>query len=311
MLKNKNVLVTGGAGFIGSHLVDKLVSQNNEVIVLDNLLRGNKIDIQTNKNINFINGDIRDFETVIKATKNVDIIFHLAAYLGVDDVAKNPIETMEVETIGTQNLVKASIKNSINKIIYTSTSGVYGKNEINDAVNEDYQVAPSSSYAIAKRFNEIYLKSITSKYSIETFSLRYFNVYGPRQDNRMVVPRFFEQAINNQPIKVYGDGKQTRDFTFIDDTINATILISEKCKKNETFNIARGFDTSMNQLAQSIIKITNSKSEIIHIEAPFLRYDFDVEKRWGDSSKLFKFTNFRPKIDLEEGLTKIYSKINS
>ena len=310
MLENKKILVTGGAGFIGSHLVDGLVKKNNEVHVLDNLLRGNKIDKRIRKNINFINGDVRNFDTIIKITKNIDVIFHLAAYLGVDDVAKNPIETMEVETIGTQNLVKASIKHSINKIIYTSTSGVYGKNEINDAVNEDYQVAPSSSYAIAKRFNEIYLKSITAKYNIDTFSLRYFNVYGLRQDNRMVIPRFFEQAIKNEPIKVYGDGKQTRDFTFIDDTIKATISIAEQCKKNETFNIARGVDTSMNELAQIIVNITNSKSEILHIEAPFLRYDFDVEKRWGDSSKLYKFTNFRPKIDLIDGLNNIYSNIN-
>ena len=107
-----------------------------------------------------------------EATKNVEIIFHLAAFLGVDDVAKNPIQTMEVETIGTQNLIKSCVKNSVSKIIYTSTSGVYGKSAIQDAVNEDYEVAPSSSYAIAKRFNEIYLKSINEKYKIETFSLR-------------------------------------------------------------------------------------------------------------------------------------------
>ena len=309
MLENKKVLVTGGAGFIGSHLVDKLIDKNNEVVVLDNLLRGDKINNKTKKKIKFINGDIRDLDTVNKATSGIEYIFHLAAFLGVDDVAKNPITTMEVESIGTQNLIKSSINNSVEKIIYTSTSGVYGKNEINDAVNEDYQVAPSSSYAIAKRFNEIYLKSISSKYGIDTFSLRYFNVYGPRQDNRMVIPKFFEQALQNKSITVYGDGKQTRDFTFIDDTIESTILIAEKCKKNETFNIARGVDTSMNELAKTIIEITNSKSKVINVDAPFIRYDFDVEKRCGDSTKLNKFTGFQPGIDLKEGLMQIYNQI--
>ncbi len=307
MLNNKKILVTGGAGFIGSHLVEKLIKKNNEIIVLDNLLRGNKLNSNIIKDINLIEGDIRDYNKILEATKKVDCIFHLAAFLGVDDVAKNPIQTMEVETIGTQNLVKACIQNNIKKIIYTSTSGVYGKNAIEDAVNEDYQVAPSSSYAIAKRFNEIYLKSVTSKYSIESFSLRYFNVYGPRQDKRMVVPRFFEQAIKNEPLTVYGNGKQTRDFTYIDDTIEATILVAEKCKENEIFNIARGMDTTMNELANTIIKITNSKSKILNVEAPFLRYDFDVEKRCGDSSKLNKYVDFRPKIDLVDGLKKVYN----
>ena len=304
MIKNKKILVTGGAGFIGSHLVERLSNNNNDVVVIDNLLRKNKINKSIKNNINFVQGDVRDLDIMITSTKNIDYVFHLAAYLGVDDVAKNPIETMEVETIGTQNLINACLKNSVKKIIYTSTSGVYGKSAIQDSVNEDYEVAPTSSYAIAKRFNEIYLKSINEKYKIETFSLRYFNVYGPRQDNRMVIPKFFEQALLNNPITVYGNGNQTRDFTFIDDTINATLLIAEKCKGNGIFNIARGTDTTMNDLANEVIKITESKSKIKHEDAPFLRFDFDVDKRCGDSSKLKKLTGYKPEINLNEGLIK-------
>ena len=157
MLKSKKILVTGGAGFIGSHLVDKLLENNNQIKVLDNLLRGNKLSKSSKNSIEFINGDVRDKNIMDIALKDVDYVFHMAAYLGVDDVAKNPIETMEVETIGTQNLIKCSLKHNVEKIIYISTSGVYGKVEIENAVNEDFLVSPSSSYSIAKRFNEIYV----------------------------------------------------------------------------------------------------------------------------------------------------------
>ena len=309
MLKNKNILVTGGAGFIGSHLVDKLLENNNQIRVLDILLNGNKLSKNSKKCIEFINGDVRDKNTMNKVLKNIDYVFHMAAYLGVDDVAINPIETMEVESIGTQNLIKCSLKHDVEKIIYISTSGVYGKVEFENAVNEDFLVSPSSSYAIAKRFNEIYLKSISSKYDIDTFSLRYFNVYGPRQDQRMVIPRFFYQAMRNEPITVYGDGNQTRDFTYIDDTVLATLRVADKCKKNEIFNVARGIDTSIYDLAKLIIDITNSKSEIKNFKAPFLRFDFDVEKRCGDSSKLKKLTDFSPSTDLIQGLKLIYSNL--
>ena len=194
------VAVTGGAGFIGSHLVDKLINNNYDVVVIDNLLRGNKL-INTKK-VNFINCDIKDYNSVVEHTKNCDMIFHFAAFLGVDQVAENPLETMETETIGTFNVIQASIKNNVKKIIYASTSGVYGQVDIEHAVNENFRVSPSSSYAIAKRYNEIYLKSVFKMYNISTFSLRFFNIYGPRQDNRMVIPRFFEQAMNNKDIIV-------------------------------------------------------------------------------------------------------------
>ena len=311
MLNNKKILVTGGAGFIGNHLVEKLIKDNNEVKVYDNFLRGNKLSKDVENNVELIEGDVRDFNKFDRYLENVEYVFHLAAYLGVDDVAKNPIETMEVESVGTRNLVNSVIKkDKIEKIIYISTSGVYGKIEIDKAVDEDFLVSPSSSYAIAKRYNEIYLKSVCDKYGIDTFSLRYFNVYGPKQDNRMVVPRFFDQAINNEPISVYGNGNQTRDFTYIDDTIDSTILVAEKCKGNEIINIAKGIDTSMNQLAKSIIDVTKSKSIINNIKSPILRYDFDVEKRCGDSRKLKKLTNFIPSINLEDGLKKIFNYIN-
>ncbi len=301
----KKVLVTGGAGFIGSHLVEKLIDKGCKVVVLDNLLRGNKIRAKFLKKIKIIKGDIRNKKILRKAIKGVDIVFHLAAFLGVDEVASNPYETMNVEVIGTSNLVELSLEYKIKKIIYISTSGVYGKTEIEKSVKENFNVSPVSSYAIAKRFNEIYLQSISKNNSIITFSLRYFNVYGPRQDKRMVVPRFIEQAKNNKNIVVHGNGLQTRDFTYIDDVIFATIRIAEKLNKSEILNIARGKETNMIDLAKSIKKILNSKSSIKKIKVPSHRKEFDVERRLGNSSKLYKLINFRPKRSLNEGIREI------
>ncbi len=303
------VIVTGGAGFIGSHLTEKLLSKNFEIIVLDNLLRGNKLS--KNQDINFINCNIIDQDKVNQYTKGCDIIFHLAAFLGVDQVAKNPIITMETENIGTFNIVNAAIKNDIPKIVYASTSGVYGKTDIEYAVNENFDVSPSSSYAIAKRYNEIYLKSVFLKHNIETFSLRYFNIYGPRQDNRMVIPRFFEQAMSNTDILVYGNGMQTRDFTYVDDTVDATIDVGLKCNGSEIINIAKGEDITMLELANKIKSITNSKSKIKLVENPSFRKDYEVEKRYGSSEKLISLVGKKPEISLDEGLVKTYNYILS
>lgn len=294
-----SVFVTGGAGFIGSHLVEKLSIDNN-VIVFDNLLRGSKL--VKNKNIKLIDKNIKNYNDVKNAMSGCHTVFHLAAFLGVDEVAKNPIETMETESIGTFNVINSCIEHKINKIIYASTSGIYGKVDIDKAVQEDFQVSPSSSYAIAKRYNEIYLKSIYLEHKIDNFSLRYFNIYGPRQDKRMVIPRFFDQALKGEDIIVYGDGMQTRDFTFIDDTINATIDISRKCKGSEIINITKGEDITILELAEKIIKLTKTKSKIKSIPNPAFRKDYEVKKRFGSSDKLLKLIGKKPEISLDEGL---------
>lgn len=305
-MKNKRIFVTGGAGFIGSHLVEKLVELENEVVVVDNLLRGNKIPSDVFKKIEFHNADVRDISKILKLSRGADVILHFAAILGVDIVADNPVETMDTEAVGMQNIAQAAIKNNISKILYASTSGVYGHNALEKSVTEDIMIDPKTSYAMAKRYNEIYLGALHEEKGINAIALRFFNVYGLRQDNRMVTPRFFEQAISNKPITVFGNGNQTRDFTYIDDTVKATIELGEKVNGFEIFNVANEEEIAIGTLANKIKEISNSSSEIVYINAPTKRYDYEVGRRFGSSEKLFKNIGYKPSTGIDEGLNVIY-----
>jgi UDP-glucose 4-epimerase len=304
-------LVTGGAGFIGNHLTRRLVELDHEVVVIDNLLRGNKLDKEILEKITLIQSDVRDRQVVLDAARGCDIIFHFAAVLGVDVVADNPVETMETEVSGMQNVVNSALYHGVKKIIYASTSGVYGKSAIESSVNEEFEVSPSSSYSIAKRYNEIYLKSVYQEKNLQSSSLRFFNVYGPKQDNRMVIPRFFEQGRKNQPITVYGSGNQTRDFTYIDDVIEAIIRVSQIVSGCEIINVSNNYEYSIMELAKKVKQILHSESEIQTISPPASRYDFEVQRRVGSSAKLFSLTGFCPNTSLEDGLKKTYDYIRN
>lgn len=299
------VLITGGAGFIGSHLASRLVKDGHDVVVLDSLLRGNKLDKDTFRNVEFFQGDVRNIDIVITASKGCDVIFHFAAVLGVDVVADNPVETMDVEVIGTRNVIFAAGVNNVKRILYASTSGIYGHSVFEKTLTEEVLVDPKTSYAMAKRFNEIYLASHHDERSLNSTSLRFFNVYGPRQDNRMVVPRFFEQAIRNEPITVYGSGEQTRDFTYIDDTVESCVRTMD-LDGNDIINIANEREYQIIEVAHMIKEITHSNSEIQFLEAPKKRYDYEVGRRVGSSAKLFELCDYKPMTALRDGLIKIY-----
>ncbi|MEN9998887.1 MAG: hypothetical protein RI922_1877 [Bacteroidota bacterium] len=301
------ILITGGAGFIGSNLAKRLVNDGHEVVVLDSLLRGNKLDKDTFAKVHFIKGDVRDLDLMITASKNCDLIFHFAAVLGVDIVADNPVETMDVEVIGTRNMIEAANINNVKKVMYASTSGIYGHSAFENVLTEEVLVDPRTSYAMAKRYNEIYLASHHQEKGLNVVSLRFFNVYGGNQDTRMVVPLFFEQAIANEPITVFGTGKQTRDFTYIDDTVESCVKLMD-IQGCHIVNIANEAEWTIAELAVKIKAVTKSNSEIIYLEAPKKRYDYEVERRVGSSDKLMSLTNFKPQTSLQEGLELIYNQ---
>ena len=300
------ILVTGGAGFIGSNLSRKLINEGHEVVVLDSLLRGNKLDKDTFSKITFFKGDVRSKQLVLEASKGCDVIFHLAAVLGVDIVADNPVETMDVEVIGTRNVVEASETNNVKYILYASTSGIYSHSAIvKNALTEEVLVDPRTSYEMAKRYNEIYMASHHEERGINVISIRFFNVYGWNQDNRMVVPRFFEQCEEGEDITVFGSGEQTRDFTYIEDTIEACCKLIG-IKGSHIVNIANESEWCISELASEIKSITNATSKITYLDAPKKRYDYEVERRVGSSEKLFKLTKYKPDTELREGLQKIH-----
>jgi|TARA_B110001452_G_C15223084_1_gene423963 UDP-glucose 4-epimerase len=296
------ILITGGAGFIGSHLTEFLSKKNN-IIVIDNFSHGNKIK-RLNKNIKIIKGDVRDGDLLNFYSRNCASIFHLAAVLGVDIVSKKNLETMECEFEGIQNVCNAAKKNKINKIIYSSSSGVYGKLNYKKNVKESATVAPVSAYSVSKRACEFYLKSFYQENKITAIAVRLFNLYGPRQDDRMVIARFIKQALANKPITVYGSGKQTRDFTYIDDCIKVFDLLNKKIKGFHIINSSKGKDFNILGLAKKIKKNLKSKSKIIHLKVPKNLEEFQVLKRCGDSSKLNKLINYKPSTNFITGLQK-------
>jgi UDP-glucose 4-epimerase len=300
----KKILITGGAGFIGSHLADSL-SKKFKVIILDNLFQGNKLMV--NKNIKLIVGDVRDKKLVERCSEGCASIFHLAAIIGVDVVSKNKVENMDVEFQGLKNICDSAKKNNIKKIIYSSTSGVYGKFNFNNKVKEADLTSPSSGYAMAKRACEIYLDNFQKETNIDCIVVRLFNVYGKRQDNRMVIPRFVNKAKSNKDIIIYGNGKQTRDFTHVNDCVKTFELLEKKIRGYEIFNSSKGSDIKIIKLAQIIKKLFNSKSKISLIDVPKNLEEFQVQRRCGDSSKLLKYVNFKPNIKLIDGLKEIYS----
>ncbi len=307
-MENREILITGGAGFIGSHLVETFLQKKWKISVLDNCSAGNKLCSETIKKIQFFKGDVRNLDLVYQAAKNCDTIIHLAAVVGVDEVINRQTETLEVETIGTQNIVKAAKLFGVKKIIYSSSSAVY-KNAKNDKCREDDNLDLVNAYAVVKRLNELYLNSLTLENGISTNSLRFFNIYGKRQDSRMVVPLFFEQAMQNKPIEVFGNGQQTRDFTHIDDVVNAILHLMDNHSINGIFNISRGIETTILDLAKIIKRISKSKSSIELLDFPKKRKAYKVNRRVGSADKLEKAVGSKPEIKLEDGLKRCFEDL--
>lgn len=303
-LKGKKVLVTGGCGFIGSHIVDKLIELGAKVIVIDNLSTGKLENIEHILNkIEFIEGDIRDEILLDKILKDVNYISHQAALRSVPKSVEKPFQYHEVNVIATLKLFMKAKELGIKRIVYASSSSVYGE-RLNFPEKETDPPKPLSPYAATKLFGEYYAYIFTKLYGLGVVSLRYFNVFGPRQSLEsqyaVVVPKFITCLLKKESPPIYGDGNQERDFTYIDNIVEANILaLIKEDIEGEVFNIADGKPRSVNYLLEVLKEITSQKDiQPVHLEPR----KGDVRKTYADNSKAEKFLGWRPRIDFYEGL---------
>lgn len=305
-------LVTGGAGFIGSYLCDRLIAEGNEVWCLDNLITGNKKNIEhlvNNPRFNFIRHDC-----VIPITKdlNPDIIFHFASPASPPKYQKFPVETLLTNSYGTYLLLKLAKKKRA-KFVYASTSEIYGDPREHPQ-KETYfgNVNPTGEracYNESKRAGETFVSTFSRKYGIDSRIIRIFNTYGPRMDinDGRVVTNFIKQILNKSPLVIQGDGSQTRSFCYISDLINGIMLVTlNSGARNEVFNLGNTEEITILELAALVKKITNCRNNIIFKDLP----SDDPVRRKPDISKIQNLTGWKPEISLKEGLEKTYSFFN-
>lgn len=304
------ILITGGAGFIGSHLTEELLKQGNKVIVLDNLSTGRYENIEHilgNDKFEFVEGSILDPVLVDKLSEKVDAIFHLAAAVGVDLIVKKPLESLTTNIKGSEIVLDAALRYR-KKILITSTSEIYGKNVNGPLKEDDDRILGSPlktrwSYSTAKAVDEMLAYIYFKEKKLHSVIVRLFNTVGPRQTGYygMVMPRFIEQALNNKPITVYGTGKQSRCFLHVKDVIGAlTKLINEPKAVGEVFNIGSQEEVSIEQLAKEVISLTNSKSviEYISYDKAYEEGFEDMQRRVPDTTKIRQLINFKPTYKL-------------
>jgi UDP-glucose 4-epimerase len=313
------VLITGGAGFIGSHLAERYLLDGHEVFILDNFSTGSQTNIDSlpkNPKLHVIKNSVLDYDVSLELVGTCDVVFHLAAAVGVKYIIDNPLESLETNTRGTEVILQLCDKFK-KKVLITSTSEVYGKNE-NVPLKEEYDRVVGSttiarwSYSCSKAFDEFLALAYHRTKGLPIVLVRLFNTVGPRQTGRygMVIPRFVQAALDNEPILVHGDGQQTRAFGYVKDVVRALVdLVENPAAIGEIFNIGGQEEISMMQLAKRVKNLTASKSEIktIPYEEAYEKGFEDMRRRVPDCSKLEKTLGYRPNTSLDDILKKVIS----
>lgn len=298
-------MVTGGAGFIGSHIVEELVKRGHQVKVVDNFITGKRENISPFlEKIEFIEGDIRDLEVCRRATEDVDFVLHQAALPSVPRSIKDPLLTNEINITGTLNLLLASRDAKIQKFVFASSSSVYGDNP-QLPKKEGIEGIPLSPYAISKRAGEMYCGVFSQAFKLPTVCLRYFNIFGSRQDPfsqySAAIPNFITKMVKEESPVIFGDGAQSRDFTYVSNVVAANILASKaEGISGEIFNIACGERTTVNSLVENINKVLDKKIEPSYDDVR----PGDIKHSFADISKAKKILKYEPSVSFGEGLRK-------
>lgn len=295
-LTDRNVLVTGGAGFIGSHLVDALVGAN-DVTILDNFSTGYRENV--NPEATVIEGNIRDRDTVERAMDGMDLVFHEAALVSVDKSVDRPALSHETNATPTLSILDAARENDA-RIVLASSAAIYGQPS-SVPVTESEPKRPNSPYGIDKLYLDHHARTYHDLYGLETVALRYFNVYGPRQRGGPysgVISIFADQLANDEPVTVHGDGTQTRDFVHVSDIVQANLLAAETDAVGEAFNVGTGSSISIRELAELMRESTESTSEIVHTDGR----SGDIERSVADIRKAKNELGYDPTVDLEDGI---------
>jgi nucleoside-diphosphate-sugar epimerase len=301
------VLVTGGGGFIGSHLVERLLRDGNQVRVLDNFATGHRANLsEVDTEIELIEGDIQSYERVHNAVRGCEVVFHLAALPSVPRSIQDPLTSTATNVTGTLNVLLAARDEGVRRVVFASSSSVYGP-QSEYPQREDVAARPISPYAVSKLAAEGYCRAFTQVYGLETVAVRYFNVFGPRQDPRSqyaaVIPKFITSALTGEAPVIYGDGEQSRDFTYIDNTVDGTLLASTaKGVAGETFNLACGEETTLNQLVRHIGEISGKPVEATYAEGK----PGDLRRSLADISRAREALRYEPAIDVRAGLERTF-----
>jgi len=299
----KKVLVTGGAGFIGSHIVDALVERGLQVRVLDNLSTGRLENLEQSRNkIDFIETDLTDATAVARAVTGVDCIFHQAALASVPRSVAHPLDSHAACATATLTLLAAARKAGVKRLVYAGSSSAYGDQPTPVKREADLPL-PISPYAAAKLSGELYCHAFSAMKAVETVTLRYFNVFGPRQDPKSeysaVIPRFITALLSGKAPMIFGDGKQSRDFTFVGDVVQANLLAAEaEDVSGHLFNIANGSRTTLLELVAALNKLLGTKIQPKHDDPR----SGDIRDSQADISEAKKCLGFEPKVDFVEGL---------
>ena len=295
-------LVTGGAGFIGSHIVEELLRSGASVRVLDNFSSGKRENLETFQgDLEILAGDLRDAEAIKAAMRDVELVFHLAAFISVPQSMLEPENCFAINVAGTVTLLEAAHQAGVRKVVVSSSAAVYGNTD-KFPIDEQTPIMPLSPYALSKHVNELYARLYTQTFNLPVTALRYFNVYGPRQNPNSAysaaISIFTQRLVNGEPITIYGDGKQSRDFIFVKDVVRANLQAAESDAAGQAFNICTGQETTLLDLLEELSELSPRQPEV-RFEAPRLG---DIYRSKGNPEKAAAALDFRAETSLANGL---------